>query len=466
MQTLKRNHFTERRDSDVRQRKRSKELLNEMVDDSPDMHGSDNRSFTRSDSRDSDPAGAAGSLSDTRTSSPLSVGHRIKPRRARRAVRRAKSSNDEPKRRRIFSDIDPREPQVPRSEAIRSQSRTRQFSLPEGQSHGQTSDPDLMVTSQFNPNFTFASPQTKRSNSEPKEVQPSQNESVRTSKSACTMSDEEKIERGGRLKLRHSRSEDVSDVPPEVEFRPGASRTSSIKSVDRDKTKDNKPVRRTSSKGSRHRKNRGRSTLNEPRHDSSFESTKSEDVIPNNATTLDCSKSSRGSVRSSGSTVTPATSRSVTPSTFYTPESSCRSSITDMSELSSVTSDEVIMSHHSLKSNKSSRKVEPLTQLPEKSESSSTLTDKEQKQHPASSSSFSSDPGSDRKSKTLPEGDDKNDKNIKPKSASFFKLPAFLRKGSDESPPSLPQSQQSSVVGLDWLFSTDSDSASSGKDSF
>ena len=248
-----------------------------------------------------------------------------------------------------------------------------------------------------------------------------------------------------------------------VEYQPPIPSSSSARSSDRSSRS-----KRTSSRNSSVGKSRGKAALNDMPQDSP---TKSEhDESFRKPTLLDSSRSSRGSNTSGVSSqrsypsATPSTSRSITPSTFYTPESSRRSSLTDTSEVSSGTHDDQIFVTHKTK------QPSPIVESDSCTDSSNTLTEAgvpasiENDVTTATTCTTTTTTTTTTASTTPPATDNgDSEKGAKPKTtSSIFKLPAFLRKGNEEV-PSLPQSTQSSVVGLDWLFSTDSDSASSGE---
>lgn len=268
----------------------------------------------------------------------------IKPRHARRALRRDPRAHhaDPSVRRAIYNDADedPRDPQVPRSDTPRSHSNTRQMSLPDASDrhthmlpadthNSQSSDTNIYLTSRFNPAFSFSSPLSQRSTSEPKEV----------------------LDGIGDSK-RHPREESFSNQALDSldsKTAPNCYTSSWVRQTQNTPHSTDKRTSKNSS--SRKRKNKGKSALNEPLKDAPIDlhiKLKKSDrkmckslergsrVRTSNASSA-CNNSFP--LRFSPSSCTP---RSETPSTFYTPESSRRSSITEMTELSGATSEDVL----------------------------------------------------------------------------------------------------------------------------
>ena len=441
---------------------------------------------------------------DKRSSDSSSWGQ-IKARRHRRALRRDPRAHhaDPSVRRAIYNDVDddPRDPQVPRSDTPRSHTKARQMSLPEGSSSQEmvaepharqlslpnptvhsdphdspSSDPDIFLISRLNPGFTFASPGSQRGASEPKDVFDGATELSTSAAGDC----------------RHKK-QDSKDIPK-----------SDLK-FSRSKGKRNSSDRRSSDRSTHKKKKKGKSALNEPLPDCSVEvhHTKHKEVK-----SLDRGSNARvsnNSVMSSSSFpssfLPSGTSRSVTPSTFYTPDSSRRSSLTELTELSGATSEDVLdklshlpldehgvtedLEHPSLAMSLSDPSVGPCDSsaclLSSPPGGSSPVPPPAPVTTPCSSSSSkspsthtdlneSAETVVDNKSKTKKDKDEPRGAKSK---ASLFLGKLFRSNTDDEGSssshtavnqsPSTASSQQSSVVGLDWLFCSDSDSGSSSK---
>ena len=361
--------------------------------------------------------------------------NKIKRQNARKAVRRSKSAFDSGPSRRPLTELDPREPYTSwssDSNRKNSRNRTRQFSLPEGQNPPvHHVDPDLFVTSKYNPDIQFVSGET----------------SVTVAPAEVLLS-RPKVEEesGGQKPLPPIPTPSCTNIcdSPEIQFRP-RHRPPSGRSADRRRARRGSPKRGASV--SDHVKAvvvddglllPASSTPLKDLPGYVADSQGDDDSSSPNLTLESCSTGTSDlSSQTPSSAFTPSTSRSVTPSTYYTPESSRPSSITDTSDFSTSCSEDSPYIHKF--SEKSS-----LPDLDEKSESSSTLTE-----HTTTQGTLSGDSN----------GNTGEEEKARPKT-SIFKLPGFLRKNDE--PSSLPTSQQSSVVGLDWLFSTDSDSLSSG----
>ena len=405
-----------------------------------------------------------------RPSSPLSgedysdhhdmiPGSRVRPRRARKAVRRSKSAlGARPKLR--LSENDPREPPVPRVERTtsrtpwtgrprsRGRGRARQMSLPENTYldesdrviglHQVSPDPQTdgaaNIITPFPVEAVFSTVPLSRQHSSSVSPEGSINLSPQGGSSAVPTPDSSDRD-------QKSNSADT----PHVQFRIKKSRTSSAKSA-----KDNKT---TGSNAESTKKTKA--MLNEPLSSDTGGELEDNSVTSDTKTspleTPERPRASQTSVASQSTssctpTLTPSTSRSVTPLVFQTPEGSK----TCLTERDAVVNTGMVLSDES---------DSPKPPRPHHLDLAEDSPSEVDKSIPTSSVSFDETLSSkcDRMDNIGGKGKSKRE------STSFFKIPSLFRKTEDkENGSSLPQSQQSSIVGLDWLFSTDSDSPSSG----
>ena len=422
---------------------------------------------------------------------PPSPHSRIRRRRARKAIRRTKTTLDSRPLRKQLSDLDPREPQE--SSKPGSRLRTRQFSLPEGNDPpAHPIDPDMFITSRTNhdsgdqnqhggyngpgpcpPAPTLprlesprGTPPLETSIDIPAEVVPQLQLVPPDSSSPPDLGEvfsqsKPPIGRSsGRRQLKRTENVEVLEEGPsqtQEEKDQGLEEVDGAVCVEVTPTEAvcvaHPPPVTTSTP---QKQSPSPSVPDSPvvtvptsPHRSPGELFPPEDMEDSlscspNITIDSCSthmSDLSSSLTTPSSTLTPATSRSVTPSAFFTPESSRPSSTTtdSTSDFSTSYSDDSPFNFRLVD------KKSAIPELDEKSESSSTLTEQTNNINTQGDSNDSN--GNSDKSR--------------PKSINFFKLPGFLRKSSEDKVGSLPTSQQSSVVGLDWLFSTDSDSLSS-----
>ena len=392
----------------MRLRKKSKEILSERLEGaSVEVHSPGHGTSLE---------GCNGS-DDGHPSPDLGPPMRIKPRRARRAMRRAKSSaEDRPRRAFTETDPDPREPPLPRLDFSKARTRARGYSLPEtGTAHrAEFEAEDPPIPSEFDSNFSFSSPKGRRGKSA--DVARGSSEGLKDSPLGIEAPPDCSTTPDDDLKM------------PEVRFKPQA-RTSSTRSADR--------IRRSSRNNSRRRnKGRGRASFNSSSLDSSIESGHLDEDLSFDRSGL--FRDSGQSGRSLPSSVT-TVERSLTPSTFYTPESSRRSSLNDAPQRSSLERE----------SPARRRNPEPHAVVDESSESNCTLTEPAviAAGEIANGEELGAVGGEDTQSRRR----------------QLLAMPQYYQPNGSRDDSLLPQSQQSSVVGLDWLFSTDSDSASSGR---
>lgn len=411
---------------------------------------------------------------------PPSPHSRIYRRRARKAIRRTKTSLDSRPLRKQLTDLDPREPQdlLRASEGGKpaGRMRTRQLSLPEGaESMMHPIDPAVFVTSRT---VNETDKAVQGGDGSPALCTSSSNNNVSVNESKSPSKEKPLEEVPAETILEQSdgacAESAIPDTPVsdmdsvEVDFlphnRPPSGRSSHRRPLQREEKVDmqdlspklEEPDVVVLEEGPIiPLKDKALCTEHPPPVVASTPQTQlpgyspgilDNDSSPSTPAPQDTSSTHTSDVSSNltvSSTLTPPASRSVTPSTFYTPESSRPSSTTDTtSEFSTTYSDDSPYTF------RIPEKRTPILELDEKSESSSTLTET---------------------TTTLAENNgDSNGEKSKPldgtgKGCNIFKLPGFLRKSSEETAVSLPVSQQSSVVGLDWLFSTDSDSLSSRK---
>ncbi len=390
-----------------------------------------------------------------RPSSPLSgedytdyqdaiLGSRVRPRR-RKAVRRSKSALDaRPKLR--LNDVDPREPPVPRVERAitrppwtsrpRGRGRARQRSLPENtylnQServigvHQVSPEPEAFVSlgAPFHSAVAISSSRQQHSSSVSPEGSTRLSPTLGGAATAPTSDSSD----------RDQKSSNFSDVP-RVQFKLKKQRTSSKKT-----DQENKKARTDDNA------KKTKAMLNEPLSSDTEDTSLSVGKI----VTMESEPRTRASVASHCSTtptVTPSTSRSASPSAVRTPEQDVDNTVsTTLSDESSASSPQSRQPEHLDLSRDSSLGCF---------------------QKPVASPSVSISETLNGKSERLESNGNSDGRNGKGKtkreSTSFFKLPSLFKKSEDpREDRSLPASQQSSVVGLDWLFSTDSDSPSSG----
>ncbi len=390
-----------------------------------------------------------------RPSSPLSgeeyrdhqeilLGSRVRPRRARKAVRRSKSALDaRPKLR--LSESDPREPPVPRIERTstrppwtgrprtRGRGRARQMSLPESSYldsdrviglHQVSPDPeaDSVVMTSFQRETSFSN-----SSRDHLGVRISTSPNIDTHES-CDVCYGVSVPTPFDTNMNREQP-NLADIPL-VEFK-----SKRLKSpCDKEKQEGNDDgIKKT------------KAMLNEP---SPFDTGSEVDDVPSSKTsTLEAPHRPRAMLLSASSTQKPssvmpslATDEQMLGSVIQTPNGSRKSSVCGGAEAAAHVTSNVTAHVTSDDSNPSS----PRPSRPQNLTFDNLECDDK-----------NDDPSAECSSKKKP----------KRESTAFFKLPGFLSKAEDkDTPSSLPHSQQSSIVGLDWLFSTDSDdSPSSGK---
>ena len=407
-----------------------------------------------------------------RPSSPLSgedymdhhdiiPGSRVRPRRARKAVRRSKSALDaRPKLR--LSENDPREPPVPRVDRTstrapwtgrprsRGRGRARQMSLPENTYldesdrviglHQVSPDPqaDVCLRAPFQTGVAFSTVPLSRQHSSSVSPEGSINLSPPGGSAGVPTSDSsDKDQKSNTAEIPH------------VQFRIKKSRTANSKPG-----KDNKI-----SNNSAESAIKTKAMLNEPLSSDTGGELEENSVNNSNCngrtSTLETQHKPRTSqtsvaVQSTSSctpTLTPSTSRSVTPLVFQTPEGSK----TCLSKNDASVSSAIVLSDESDPSSPKAPRPHHLDLAGD--------TSKTKKSMPSGSVSFD-----ETLSSKCERMDSVGKGKSKRESTSFFKIPSLFKKteDKDKGSSSLPQSQQSSIVGLDWLFSTDSDSPSSG----
>lgn len=422
-----------------------------------------------------------------RPSSPLSgedyteyhhdivLGTRVRPRR-RKAVRRSKSALDaRPKLR--LSEIDPREPPVPRVDVrttprppwtgrpkTRGRGRAR-MSLPENRYlsdndrgvglHQVSPEPEGLVGSSSS-GGGFASPPPFHScvlvnrSQHSSSVSPDGSVSLSPTATAPTSDSSDRDQKSS-----------IADVP-HVQFKLKKSRTANKKS----EVKSSGSGSGGSSNGQK--ATNGESTkktkamLNEPLSSDTGGEPEDNNVNISKASTLEARDRPRVSVASSQSstspTLTPSTSRCATPSTV--PKSLPHDSKTSLSDQELPADDAIVFA---LSDDSSLSSPKPQTSRPYHLDLAGDMSPPPKVEKPTGSVSFdetlntkceldTTEPVSKLTSPPRAKGKSKR-----------FKLPSLFKKSEEkEGASSLPQSQQSSVVGLDWLFSTDSDSPSSG----
>ena len=194
--------------------------------------------------------------------------------------------------------------------------------------------------------------------------------------------------------------------------------------------------------------------LNEPLSSDTGGELEDSSVNNSRTSTLEARHKPRVSQASCGSqstssctpTLTPSTSRSVTPLVFQTPGGSN----TSLAEHDAAVNNAVAFSDQSDSSTPKPPRPHHLDLTGNSPEVDKSV--------PTGIVSFDETLGSKFECiDSISNGKSKQD------SPSFFKIPSLFKKMEDkEESSSLSQSQQSSIVGLDWLFSTDSDSQSSG----
>lgn len=301
-----------------------------------------------------------------------------------------------------------------RSDSAGGRSRSKQFSL--GDSRTQSSDPELVLISRFNPDVRFVnpshnSPSSSKSSREARIPKTPSDQNL-SSPSSYKETSPECDNNGSTVREQSSFSYDDDGFIPPVDFMPRPFTRPSIKQIERKGA-----IRRTG-------RTKRSYTIDHPGTAdlvNYFKHKPNRDLIDDSHMTSMESTSSQYSAKSC-----PSTPRSKeTSSSFYTPQSSSsRSNTSDFSTLTPSSSDEPWTLRQA--------DFEPKR---EKSESAQTLTE-----HNINRS----------------HGWVGRNRGRAAERAATAVTP------DENSGGSTSQSQQSSIVGLHWLFSTDSESPTSG----